>query len=110
MHFFPIINAKEITISATALEKQWFGAYTILWQPPPGYSKPIRPEAKGQAVEWLASQLKIASDPQTTPDNLEEMITAYQKSEGMIADGIAGPETLIHLNSSVSHTGPTLVE
>ncbi|MCK4839826.1 MAG: AAA family ATPase [Desulfobulbaceae bacterium] len=105
-----LINAKEITISATALEKQWFGAYTILWQPPPGYSKPIRPEAKGQAVEWLASQLKIVSGPQTTPSNLEQMITAYQKSEGMIADGIAGPETLIHLNSSVSHTGPTLVE
>ena len=40
----------------------------------------------------------------------DDLLKAYQKSEGMIADGIAGPETLIHLNSSVSHTGPTLVE
>jgi murein L,D-transpeptidase YcbB/YkuD len=39
------------------------------------------------------------------------MVTAFQKSEGLIADGIAGPETLIHLNSSVGRTtGPVLVE
>jgi general secretion pathway protein A len=105
-----LINAKEITVSTTALEKQWFGSYTILWQPPPGYSKPIKPEAEGQDVEWLASQIKMISGPQTTATSLGQMVTSYQKNEGLIADGIAGPETLIHLNSSVGRTGPTLVE
>lgn len=105
-----LINDKEITVTTTALEKQWFGSYTILWQPPPGYKKPITPKAEGRDVEWLASQIKIVSGPQTAATDLGQMVTAYQKDEGLIADGIAGPETLIHLNSSTGHTGPVLAE
>ena len=37
------------------------------------------------------------------------MITGYQQSEGLVADGIAGPETLIHLNSTIGLKTPTLV-
>ena len=105
-----LLNTEEITVSTTALEKQWFGSYTILWQPPPGYNKPITPEAEGQDVEWLTSQIRTISKSPATTIDLGQLVTAYQKNEGVIADGSAGPETLIHLNSSVGHTGPILVE
>ena len=41
---------------------------------------------------------------------LDQMITSYQKAEGLIADGIAGPETLIHLNLNIGRSSPALVE
>jgi general secretion pathway protein A len=106
-----IINAKEVVVGTNDLEKQWFGSYTILWQPPPGYSKPIKPGAEDQDVEWLSNQIQKATGLESTSTDLSQMVTAFQKSEGLIADGIAGPETLIHLNSSVGRTtGPVLVE
>ena len=105
-----LINTAKISVSNIALGKQWFGSYTILWQPPPGYSKPIKPEGEGQDVAWLAAQIKKIPALQSPHTALDQKVIAYQKQEGLIADSIAGPETLIHLNSSLGHTGPTLVE
>lgn len=104
------INTEEIAITTVDLEKQWFGAYTLLWQPPPGQSILIRPEDEGPDVAWLAGGLEKATGLQLSSSGLAQLVTAFQKSQGLIADGIAGPETLIRLNSSLGHSGPTLVE
>ena len=104
------VASKEIMISTTALEKQWFGSYTVLWQPPSGYSKPIIPAIESPEGTWLIDHLKKVPGLQNGKASLDLMITTYQKNEGLVADGIAGPETLIHLNSTIGHNGPTLVE
>ena len=36
------INSREFTIRTNDLENQWFGSYTILWEPPPGGSREIK--------------------------------------------------------------------
>lgn len=105
-----LINAAEVSVSNIILGKQWFGSYTILWRPPPGYSKPIRPEDEGPDVTWLTTQLKKIPMPGEIFTDLGQMVTAYQIREGLLADGIAGPETLIHLNSNLGPPEPTLVE
>ncbi|MDF1577919.1 MAG: AAA family ATPase [Desulfurivibrionaceae bacterium] len=105
-----LIDSREVSLSTAALEKQWYGAYTLLWQPPPGYSKPIVPEGDGPEVQWLANAIgKTVRRPPADAD-LGRLVALYQMGEGLMADGIVGPETLIHLNSSIGHSGPTLVE
>jgi general secretion pathway protein A len=105
-----LVNGKRETISTSALEKQWFGFYTMLWQPPPGYRGPIKPADGGAMAEWLASQIAKATGQPTSGRELGPLLMAFQESEGLIADGIAGPETLIHLNAKIGRSGPTLGE
>jgi len=105
-----LVASREIRVSTSALEKQWFGAYTVLWQPPPGYSIPVRPDVDSPVTAWLADHLEKVTGLQTDNTSLAQMVTTYQKSEGLVADGVAGPETLIHLNSTIGRSGPTLVE
>ena len=105
-----LVASREIRISTTALEKQWFGSYSVLWQPPSGYNGPIKPDIESPVAAWLTDQLEKITDLQREHASLARMVTSYQKQEGLLADGIAGPETLIHLNSTLGHTGPTLVE
>ncbi|MEN8142966.1 MAG: AAA family ATPase [Thermodesulfobacteriota bacterium] len=104
------INSREIAVNTTDLEKQWFGGYTVLWQPPPGGSREIKTGETGQDAEWLIENLEKQTGLQAAYMELDQMITSYQKKEGLIADGIAGPETLIHLNLSIGRSGPALVE
>ena len=105
-----LIASREIRIKTSALEKQWFGSYSVLWQPPAGYNSPVRPDIDNPVTRWLTVNLEKATDMQEEHASLAEMVTSYQKTEGLVADGIAGPETLIHLNSTIGHDGPTLVE
>lgn len=105
-----LLNNTEISVSNATLGKNWFGSYTILWQPPPGYSKPIKPDDAGQEAAWLAAQIREIPAFAASPASLAQLVTAYQREEGLIADGIAGPETLIHLNLSLGQSWPTLAE
>jgi general secretion pathway protein A len=105
-----LVASREIRISTNALEKQWFGSYSVLWQPPPGYSGPIKPDIDSPLATWLTSHLEKITGLQREHTSLSHMVTTYQKKEGLVADGIAGPETLIHLNLTIGLNGPTLVE
>jgi general secretion pathway protein A len=105
-----LINTKRVTVGTIALEKQWFGDYTLLWQPPPGYRGPIKPDHKGATAEWLASRIAAATGRPATGADLGQLVTAFQESAGLLADGIAGPDTLIHLNSNLGRNSPTLGE
>ncbi len=104
------INNREIAILTGDLEKQWFGTYTVLWQPPPGGSREIKTGNTGQDIRWLTENLEKLTGLKAAYTELDQMISGYQKGEGLIADGIAGPETLIHLNLSIGRNGPALVE
>ena len=104
------INSRQFAIRTADLETQWYGAYTVIWQPPPGGSREIKTGMSTQDAEWLAGSLEKVTNLKAAYTELDQMITSYQKSEGLIADGIAGPETLIHLNLSLGRSGPALEE
>jgi general secretion pathway protein A len=104
------IDSRKVSLAIADLEKQWFGSYTLLWQPPPGYSHPITPEGNGPEITWLKTAVLKATGQPAADADPGRLVTAYQRAEGLMADGIAGPETIIHLNSSIGHNGPTLLE
>jgi general secretion pathway protein A len=99
------------------LESVWTGDYILVWQPPPTGSALIGPGASGESVRWLRDLLARvpasglpASDSNYYDKELTRSVRAFQASRGLVADGIAGPRTLIQLHSAVDLPGvPRLV-
>ncbi|MBU0481194.1 MAG: AAA family ATPase [Proteobacteria bacterium] len=102
-----IINGEERSVPAAVLDRQWFGAHTILWQPPPEFDEVLRTDSES-ASSWLREKLALITGEDLADRELLPVIRAYQSREGLIADGIVGPETIIHINSSTGNPGPRL--
>ncbi|EGV15926.1 ExeA family protein [Thiocapsa marina] len=99
------------------LQTVWTGDYVLVWQPPPTGSALIGPGTSGESVRWLRDLLaKVpasglpASDSSYYDIGLTRAVRAFQASRGLVADGIAGPRTLIQLHNAVDLPGvPRLV-
>ena len=109
-------NNTEYTIKLSDLDKYWHGQFILLWQKPLHYSSSITPGDKGHIIDWLNTQLiKIDNknisniNNDTYDDNLLEKIKKFQIQHGLIADGIVGPATIIHLNTQSGMYAPTLI-
>ena len=70
---------------------------------------------RGQAVQWLKTNLAKLDDldlivPPDAPYDLDLQfrVLKFQEKYGLTADAVAGPATLITLNSLVSDQHPTL--
>lgn len=101
------------TVSIDALETRWRGEYQLLWRMSPQGFAIIRPGRQGEAVSWLTGQL-IAAGIDSLQEKpvydaaVVEAVKAFQRDEGLVADGIAGRQTLIRLRSRVDSTVPKL--
>ena len=112
-----ILNTGQdsLEIDTALLEKYWYGEFSLLWQPPPFYQQAILPGSNGDIVQWLGQQLtrlygygKTPTIYDTYSKDLITQLKRFQQSKGLIADGIAGPLTLIHLNTAIGKQAPTL--
>lgn len=96
------------------LSKRWSSNYTLLWKPPPGYRNMMRIGETSRSVIWLKQRLVTLTSAPMNSDNqyfneaLEFWLKAFQQSQGLQQDGVAGPRTLIHLNSATSDQVPLL--
>jgi len=110
------VDGRTITLSVEDIEKHWFGEYTLLWKVPPGYRRNIYPGYRGQAVKWLHEQLEIAQG--LTIQNVKDIynrelvrqVKKFQLTQGLLPDGVVGPQTIIHLNNATSSREPVLVK
>jgi general secretion pathway protein A len=92
---------------------RWNGDFGTLWRAPPGYRQPIGPGADGPLVGWLATQLALARG-EPAPDKppievngrLVARLQAFQRAQGLQADGLAGPITLMQLNRATGVAEP----
>lgn len=103
------------TVATKDLIKQWDGEFSLLWQPPAAYVNAVHPGDSNAMILWLEQQL--AHITQRTPNLhsalkldglLLEDLYQFQISQGLKADGIVGPITLIHLNNTLNHPHPML--
>ena len=109
------LSDQILPIRLADLESRWLGDYIILWRVPPDYRGPIGPGSRGADVEWLATQLALINDQQLSAKpsivydrNIQEKVRNFQREYGLEADGIAGTQTLIQLNSMVDNAAPRL--
>ncbi len=110
------IAGDERWVSPRDLRDAWFGSFVVVWQTPPKYPGNLRTGDRHPTVQWLREQmirltaLPIESDrPNVFGDSLEEAVVLFQQQEGLIADGIVGPETWIRIHQRLGLEGPALL-
>lgn len=110
-----LLNKKTYRLKLSELDKYWYGQYILLWKKPRLYTRAISPGEYDPLIPWLDEQL--ASITRTEKLNsrnynhsLVKKIKAFQQQQGLIADGIVGPLTLIHINTLADPNLPTLVK
>ncbi|OHB30123.1 MAG: peptidoglycan-binding protein [Desulfuromonadaceae bacterium GWC2_58_13] len=111
------VGTEQRTVAILDLVRQWFGEFTLLWQPPPGYEVVIAPGERGPVVQWLARQMDVLHGRPPLADAelgyqglLFQEVQAFQADEGLVADGLVGPLTLIHLNNRTGSGQPRLTD
>ncbi len=99
------LNDEEHEVPFAQLEPHWFGDFILLWQPPPTGNTLISSQSPDESVQWLIQRLANAGYADENQP-LAQQIRTFQLAEGLKADGIAGPNTLIHLSSKAG--SPTI--
>jgi len=102
------------TVSLIALSQAWHGDFVTWWRAPEGYRQKLVRGDKSPAVDWLAqrlAQLGQASAPakgQSLDDNLQAVLAAFQVSQGIKPDGMAGAMTFMQINRLTGVDEPRL--
>jgi len=101
------------TVTRMELEKHWRGRFQMLWRLTPAGRSILRPGDRGAEVTWLTRGLEAAGlESAAVTDNYDsgvaDAVRAFQRSRGLLGDGIAGRQTLIHLNTIVDRSVPRL--
>lgn len=96
-----------VSMPLRELRSYWTGEFMLFWQPPLGGVSLIAAGANEEAVQWLQKALQsrdgVKAPAKVFDLQLEQRLRNFQHSRGLVADGIAGPRTLIHLNNLLDH-------
>jgi general secretion pathway protein A len=109
------VGTETKTVALAALAQQWSGDYTLLWRIPPVASIPLRLGNRGADVKWLAKQLaQLDGKAAETSKDLvfdEAMmlqVKQFQLAQGLVPDGVVGPQTMMQLSSAADMNAPKL--
>jgi general secretion pathway protein A len=97
-----------IEVSRDAIELRWLGEYIVAWPQAPDWPGQIRRGETSAAVDIVMEMAGFA-EPAWVGDGVfdsgfESWLMTFQRGHGLKADGIVGPNTLIHLMA------PTIVQ
>ena len=107
------VGGSAKTVSLVALSDYWRGEFATYWRAPPAYSGTVT-DSKGPTARWLALQLATArGDPRPIAGRLDDAslkagVHAFQLTQGLPSDGVAGPITLMQLNRVIGIDEPHL--
>lgn len=87
------------------LDGNWNGEFVMLWRPPLEGVSLISAGSAVAAVSWLHKALGRVDGRDGPPRGfdsvMQQRLRDFQRAHGLLADGIAGPRTLIHLNTLI---------
>ncbi|MEM7083335.1 MAG: AAA family ATPase [Pseudomonadota bacterium] len=106
----------EFRITNSDLSRYWYGEFLVLWQPRNGVGELLLPNTRSNGVAWLRAMLARLDRQQVPSPNsaffdaaLRQRVTAFQRAHQLEADGIAGVQTLIALNTALRVSGTPLL-
>ena len=102
--------------SVEEISALWYGEYLLIWRPPNGEAKAIKPGMRDENVRWLRQSLAAINtdyDPETGGSadldffdtELEQRLKDFQRDHRLKVDGLAGQQTQIIINSSLALDG-----
>ncbi len=106
------IKQQLLEVDTSTLDQYWLGQYTLLWRQPENYNKAVRPDKTGKLTDWLRQSFsriyKSETGDDTSPATLLDAVKQFQKEQGLTADGVVGPVTIIHINTALGMAVPVL--
>ncbi len=101
------VGRDTVEVTLASLASLWSGDFATYWRAPDGYSGVLLPGARGPAVEALAAQLASVRGeaaptvPVLYDNNTAARVAAFQTTQGLLADGRAGPTTFMQLARAI---------
>ena len=107
---------RELPIAAVS--RYWFGDFLLLWRPPLAVAKSLTPGMRGAEVKWLRENLRtaqglpqLAATSDVYDEDLTRLVQDFQRQHRLNADGVAGVQTQIVLDTVLNPAdSPTLGE
>ncbi|WP_426144437.1 AAA family ATPase [Polaromonas sp. DSR2-3-2] len=105
------------TARLVLLGRLWRGEFATFWRPPPGYTAGLQGDGAGPAIRQLASQLAqlegapsplASTAPPVLDAALRARVRAFQRAQGLDADGQPGPLTFMQIDSATNAQAPRL--
>ena len=109
-----VLGKAPLQVPLVLLTNAWRGDFTTFWRVPPGYSVPLSLGSHGPLVDAVGAQLAAGLGvPAPAPDHvfdatLRSRVAAFQQAQGLTADGVAGPTTLMQINRASGVAEPWL--
>jgi len=95
------------TVTLAALASRWNGEWATLWRLPPGLDGRGMDRNSPELARWVERQL-TAAGLADAGSPLRTRLRSFQLAQGLPADGVLGPMTLMQLNRSAKVDEPRL--
>jgi general secretion pathway protein A len=102
-------------VAIADLVQQLGGEFTTLYKMPRGFRSQLTAGAQGDDVDWIAQRLAQINDEDPPPverpmgKRTRVQLKAFQVSQNLKSDGVAGPRTYMRLNQLTGVTEPRLL-
>ena len=127
------VGKEQRVVRLASLGRLWQGDFATFWQPPPGFAPELRDGSTGPTIDTLASLLTRAealegqtpatavaasassssavhaATGQRLDAALRARVRAFQRTQGLSADGQPGPLTFMQLESALGLHTPRLL-
>jgi general secretion pathway protein A len=103
-------------VSLVALGRRMPGRFLTLWRAPADFRAHLKPGDRGADVDWVAARLSVINNyAQPEPGRqydaaLAREVRLFQTAQGLPADGIVGPKTIMALNGAAGIHEPKMAE
>ena len=109
-----MLDGKPQSLSLAQLAQRSDGSFTTFWRAPRSWRDEVPLGARGADVDWLAQRLAQQRSLPVPAANLpldaemQGQLRAFQQSQNLRADGLAGPKTYIRLRQLGDNAEPRL--
>jgi general secretion pathway protein A len=107
-------DGQRQVVPLETLTRDWSGEFATFWRPPEGYELAVGAGQRGPTVDALAQGLaRWAGLPAPATGAVLEgallaRLQAFQRAQGLPADGLAGPASFMQLNRVTGVAEPRL--
>jgi general secretion pathway protein A len=111
------LGEKSEQLPLTVLSRYWFGDFTLVWHPTVAGTHALTLGMRGAKVHWLRRSLATLDGTTVSAEttdiydkDLKQRVQNFQRTHRLDADGIAGIQTLVALDTALAEPGtPTLL-
>jgi general secretion pathway protein A len=109
-----MLDGKQQSLPLAQLAQRSDGSFTTFWRAPRSWRDEVPLGARGADVDWLAQRLAQQRSLPAPAANLpldaemQGQLRAFQQSQNLRADGLAGPKTYIRLRQLGDNAEPRL--